>query len=119
MTEEEKKAIVFIKKDLEKSKNLDLQIVNTDRISIQTLLNLIEKQGKRISYLENDARKIIQEELDKAKIDLYKNYVSKEAIREKLNELEKYIYTGKNAPQDFLQYRVKAQIRILEEILGE
>ena len=47
------------------------------------------------------------------------NYVPKEVIREKIKELERYIYTGKNAPQDFLQYRVKAKIQGYKELLGE
>ena len=57
--------------------------------SIDTVINLLEKQrkeieekDKRIFYLENNARKVIEQEINNAKIDLYKNYIPKEAIRE-------------------------------------
>ena len=64
MSEEEKKAIVYINKDLEKAIYLDLQIVNTDRFSIETILNPIEKQQKNNEELKNKldiANKIIAE----------------------------------------------------------
>jgi len=40
----EKEALVYLKKDLEKAKELELQIVNTDRSSVEIILNLIEKR---------------------------------------------------------------------------
>ena len=48
-----------------------------------------------------------------------KFYIAKDAIEEKIKELQPYIYEGKNAPQDFLQYRVKAKIQGYKELLGE
>lgn len=45
------------------------------------------------------------------------NYILKSKIKEKIEELEKYIYKGENAPQDFLQYRIKAKIQALQELL--
>lgn len=41
----------------------------------------------------------------------------RENIQDKIEELKKFIYTGENAPQDFLQYRVKAKIQALQELL--
>ena len=48
---------------------------------------------------------------------LKKDFIPKSKIKEKIEELEKYIYKGENAPQDFLQYRVKAKIQVLQELL--
>lgn len=42
----EKEALVYLKKDLEKAKELELQIVNTDRTSVEIVLNLIKKRLK-------------------------------------------------------------------------
>lgn len=51
------------------------------------------------------------------KIYIDNNYISKDKIKEKIEELKPYIYQRKNAPQDFLQYRVKAKIQVLQELL--
>ena len=48
-----------------------------------------------------------------------KFYIAKDVIEEKIKELQPYIYEGKNAPQDFLQYRVKAKIQGYKELLGD
>lgn len=48
-----------------------------------------------------------------------KQFIPKSKIKEKIEELEKYIYKGENAPQDFLQYRIKAKIQALQELLEE
>lgn len=110
-TEEEKKAI---EKFRAKIKRADKDIVKFSDIyttldihNLRLLLNLIEKQ---------------QMEIEKKSIELicYQNeYVPKEAIKEKIEELESYIYKGENGPQDFLQYRVKAKIQGYKELLGE
>lgn len=42
----EKEALVYLKKDLEKAQELELQIVNTDRTSVEIILNLIKKRLK-------------------------------------------------------------------------
>lgn len=46
-------------------------------------------------------------------------YISKQKIKDKIEELKKWIYTGENAPQDFLQYRIKAKIQALQDLLEE
>ena len=43
--------------------------------------------------------------------------MDKRKFEEKIEELKPYIYQGENAPQDFLQYRVKAKIQVLQELL--
>ena len=59
------------------------------------------------------------EEQQRAEQIIYKNYISKQKIKDKIKELERFIYRGKNAPQDFLQYRVKAKIQGYKELLEE
>ena len=50
------------------------------------------------NYLENEARKIINQELNKAQIDLYKNYIPISVIQNKItpviDELEKDGFVG-------------------------
>lgn len=133
-TEEEKKAIEDLKKlkigieflnNYLKSNGNYENIDNTDIASIDIILNLIEKQQKEIDRLSFD-NKILDCQLDSngKNIDMLKNeilnnMISKEAIRNKIKDLESYIYTGENAPQDFLQYRVKAKIQGYKELLGD
>lgn len=129
MTEDEKKAIEYLMlmKDRMEFNRLGY-VYGADSIDI--ILNLIEEQQKELDKKEEQMEnlemehslKLIgkEEEIETNMREIIEEYyVPKEAIREKIKELEKYIYVGKNAPQDFLQYRVKAQIRILNEILGE
>ena len=49
--------------------------------------------------------------------NFYLESVPYSTIKEKIEELEKYIYKGENAPQDFLQYRIKAKIQVLQELM--
>ena len=64
---------------------------------------------------ENIIIKTAKEEVE----ELLENSIPISKIQEKIEDLKRYIYTGENAPQDFLQYRVKAKIQILEELLEE
>lgn len=145
-TEEEKKAIEDLKNlkigietlnniliNLGDNENID----DIDIIAIDIIINLLEKQQKEIEELKKinnlSIEYIAKEPIIKGcsidPIDLtednnrlqmqIKDSIPKEIIREKIKELEKYIYTGKNAPQDFLQYRVKAKIQGYKELLGE
>ena len=81
-------------KRLDKFKSIKILYGNTFAITLQDL----EKLQKAIERAE-------------------KEFIAKDKIREKIKELKKYIYTGENAPQDFLQYRVKAKIQVLQELL--
>ena len=97
--------------------------------SIQMVLDLLEKKNKELEMYKRIAEMDLKdgEEFKNEmcnhrcvlKSDLEENYISKDKIREKIKELERYIYTGKNAPQDFLQYRVKAKIQGYKELLGD
>lgn len=95
-----------------------------ERKDIEVLLNLIEKQqkeieekDKRIFYLENELRKEVNQELDKAKVDLYKNYVPKEAIRGISNYIEYYLLG--NLRYKDSQRVFEILLKKLKEILGE
>ncbi len=48
---------------------------------------------------------------------LSNDYIPVQKVKDKIEELKRFIYTGENAPQDFLQYRVKAKIQALQELL--
>lgn len=80
---------------------------------IKVLENLIAK-NKELEK-ENIIIKTAKEEVE----ELLENSIPISKIQEKIEDLKRYIYTGENAPQDFLQYRVKAKIQILEELLEE
>lgn len=88
--------------------------------AIGIVLKLLEKQQKEIERLYKDNYRLDKEnQLKFEKAVDTSDYVNKDKIREKIKELERYIYTGKNAPQDFLQYRVKAKIQGYKELLGD
>lgn len=110
-TEKEKKVIEILENVKSTYGDLDsLDELETDFIldikeykALLIGLDLLEKQRKELEMYKRIAE----------------NYISKDKIREKIKELERYIYTGKNAPQDFLQYRVKAKIQGYKELLGD
>ena len=99
----------------------------TEEVDIENLIRLLysgtlTQYGKRklIDYLRKLEEQV---EYDKTHIitpqTIELNYIPKKTIKDKIKELEKYIYTGENAPQDFLQYRVKAKIQGYKELLGD
>ena len=63
-----------------------------------------------------EGQKVIKEETPQYIKD---NYIPKQKIKDKIEELKNYIYTGVNAPQDLLQYRIKAKIQGFQEFLEE
>lgn len=86
-----------------------------DEKDIKALENLI----KGYRELEEDNQKFESGKfLTPAQcVRIGKDYIPKLKIKEKIEELEKYIYKGENAPQDFLQYRIKAKIQVLQELM--
>lgn len=94
---------------------------------IQAIENLL----RRNCYLENEARKIINQELNKAQVDLYKNYIPISVIQNKIDELTKYRDLAKEqieervviADSDSLNYgRAEAHdkdIQVLQKLLEE
>lgn len=50
----------------------------------------IDKKDKRIFFLEIEARKIIEQNIDKEKINIYENYISKDMKKQLSEFIEKY-----------------------------
>ena len=142
-TEEEKKAIENIKdefhingvgaryielksEDLEillsllekQQKEIDDLYIKLDdkKIEIQHLEDDLKYSDKRIFYLEIEARKIIEQNIDKEKINIYENYISKDKIIEKIKEIEDSLKEDCIALHEFQRL---AKIDVLKELLGE
>ena len=119
-TEEEKKAF----ETLEYFEPDDLVECSIYLKSIKTIKKLIDKQQKEIENQKNIIKEkaivINNQELDKAKIhnnwqkELKENYVPKEAIREKIDDLQRY-----KGLVMYKKYNYDAIIRHLKELLGE
>lgn len=75
----------------------------------------IDKKDKRIFYLEIEARKIIEQNIDKEKINIYENYISKDKIIEKIKEIEDSLKEDCIALHEFQRL---AKIDVLKEILN-
>lgn len=118
-TEEEKKAIEdldkinFLLDDVYSTNLLNNEERNEYQKSIDIVLNLIEKQQKEIERLYKDNYRLGRENQLKFEraVDT-SDYVSKEAIREKIKEIETKSYY-KNG-----YYDTGAKM-ILKELLGE
>ncbi len=59
MTEEEKKAIEYLNKDLKKADMLEMT-VHTDNESLRTALNLIKSQQEEIEKLRNNNKRLLK-----------------------------------------------------------
>lgn len=98
---------------------------NETAIKVETVLDLLNKQQNEIERLKEqlnqyyDGKLFTANQIKAIEKERNKNFIPKEAIRNKIKDLESYIYTGENAPQDFLQYRVKAKIQGYKELLGD
>lgn len=87
---------------------------------VKKMQQQIDEKDKKIQELEEENRIFALEGSRVVlKLHIEKNYIPRQKVKEKIEELRPYIYKGKNAPQDFLQYRVKAKISVLEELLEE
>lgn len=82
------------------------------QINCDTMTTYLDKLLNYIEQLEKENQKLKQQNKE-FKI----NTISKNKIREDIRQLESYLYVGKNAPQDFLQYRIKAKIQALQDLL--
>ena len=114
MSEEEIKAIEFLRKRQE-FMHSEPKCVTTLEESIDTLLNLIDKQQKEIEELKKDK---------KALVDNYSkvlsSFISKEKIKAKIKKEEKYQETTKKLFPDSLNYHVQEYaIEVLKELLEE
>lgn len=107
MTEEKKKAIEYLNKDLKKADMLEMT-VHTDNESLRTALNLIKSQQEEIEKLRNNNKRLLKKlrnrvkEVKKlTKYSLYKKEFSR------LNkEIEKYKYLYEKALADLVKVEV-------------
>lgn len=126
LSEEEKKAIQILKDWLCKThsefcKVGAIGIPDKEFFATETVLNLIDKQQKEI---EKNKKIFIQYEkrVNELEREIAINSISKDKIREKIENLENYIqensdeqgYWGSKHQED-----IYAKIEILEELLGE
>ena len=120
-TEEEKEAIEVAKEIVDKKYG---SIMVFEIRDMEKILNLLDKQQKEINKLNNENKKI-KYFSNNLFID---DYISKEAIREKIKELsEEYrTYTDElSEPDSNFKIidknlkRIKNQTDILKELLGE
>ena len=106
------KAIERILQDYTRQKqiNEEYKKINGElREKVKKLENYINPSKARISYFDTK----------KGANVVIEGFIPKQKIKDKIEELKPYIYKGENAPQDFLQYRIKAKISVLEELLEE
>ena len=120
-TEEEKEAIEVAKEIVDKKYG---SIMVFEIRDMEKILNLLDKQQKEINKLNNENKKI-KYFSNNLFID---DYISKEAIREKIKELseEDRTYTDElSEPDSSFKIidknlkRIKNQTDILKELLGE
>ena len=89
---------------------------------------MTEEEKKTYMYLlntlatevhTNEPIKDMSEEVHKFNSQVLKLLQLVKRQAKEIEELKSYIYKGKNAPQDFLQYRIKDKIQGYEELLKE
>lgn len=103
--------------ELKKNRN----IINTiDPDFFFKIVDCLLKENEELKFEER--RRIIGKYGDAEIHDvinkiLSNDYIPVQKVKDKIEELKRFIYTGENAPQDFLQYRVKAKIQALQELL--
>lgn len=119
MSEEEKKAIEIIKKEITKPETTPLEVYVTD---IKMLLHIINNQQKEIEKYKNviDNRDFTWKQKYEETFEYVKEeFISKDKIREKIKELEE-IGQMLTAEQGYWgSPKLLNQMEILKELLGE
>lgn len=122
----EEKLLRLLREKIEKSNKYVLYV---DYLDLLDLLNIIEKQQKEIEGLKE--MKALQDLIDTNIIiaDYSHNYISKDKIREKIEELEKAINQNKImsiqvrqhgfGQKTIEQYAIRATVEILKELIEE
>lgn len=139
-TEEEKKAIEYlkeIKNNCEKAINKEYE-KNDEKAkekadSIEIVFNLLEKQQKEIDSLEiklddkETELQILKDDIEADEImyksELEESYISKEEIRNKIEELQEELKSYEEMNMGLLRhdliFATKERIRVLKELLGD
>lgn len=115
MSEEEKQAIDILNTFIfrQKTKNYNkLSLEDTE--SVKVVLNLIDKQQKQIEKLKSRKYILNAETQEIKEIPIDDNYISKDKIREKMNEIMSYTISSSEERhcQNYAYDRLK-------ELLGE
>ena len=114
LSKEEKEAIEYFKSNLERTKEMGKRWGFQEEIkNNEIILNLIEKQQKEIEELKQN-RDEYKEEYKKLLNARYYDYISKDKIREKIEELESL---SKNITMQPSIYNY--EIDLLKELLEE
>jgi hypothetical protein len=116
--------IQYFKKEIQSIKNIVNNYLKekarADKLEKEYSIMLSQLDEREINYKrvlkKNEELKADNYELNNRINDLLDN-ISIQKVKDKIEELEKWIYTGENAPQDFLQYRIKAKIQVLQELI--
>ena len=89
LSEEEKKAIDYLKNDLEMTKQMGKKYGFQEGIKNKEIaLNLIEKQQKEIEELKKPKYLVHFENNKITKMELINDYISKDKIRERIKNIE-------------------------------
>lgn len=117
MNEEENKAVDYLKNDvvywLDKGKDFVVIDIGENK-KLHTLLHLIKKQQNKIEAQEME-HQYDQNMIDDLKGEMVHNWIHKDKIREKIEELENIIEFEKPTYEDCLKYTID----ILEKLLKE
>ena len=122
LSDEENKMLEIFKKEVEKEQNEYEQVNEYTKFYYNNhkfILNLIEKQSKEIEEL-NKALMTATLKIEGLKIEaVYNdNYISKDKIKAKINELEEKLKIAKNSTIGIQIYdEIREQIRLLYSLL--
>ena len=111
MTDEENKAMKLLN-DMIKHKPDTIRLEWRKGIyALQLILNLIEKQTKQIEELKKyeEGYKLLSYSLD--------NYISKDKIKAKIEELEEDLKEYENGQEWEIQDEIRGQIDVLQSLL--
>ena len=121
-----RKAIIYLQKDLEKAKALNLQLVNTDRISVETVLEELNTRNKKIHKLQKNFQLVIEDIANRIKVYEYHNKITAGTNFEteiKVEELENedlVIHDDRDSEDVIIaKYEQIAVLDFCEELLQE
>ena len=100
LSEEEKKAIDYCKYTIDLANRLDEVIINLRKEPVIKILNLIQNQQKEIERLEARKYMFNAETGEISQIPLNNNYISKDKIKAKIEELDKQEQDLQNSISD-------------------
>ena len=113
LSDEERKAIENLKIEYEKLIKEDNILFPLYKSDAKRLIDIIEKQSKEIEELKQFKKQV--EEIESTNFIKYKNYISKDKIKAKIEEIDKIL--ERNLLVDSLRDYFKAQKEVLQSLL--